>query len=164
MVTESFQQNPRFRTVFKEGVISPIYKGKGKDPLLVSSYRAITISSSLSKLLESITLSRLNPLLDDLNIPDRLQTAYRKGLSCTDAIFVTQEALLIHLHEGGHPYLCLFDLEKAVDSTEHIILMEKLFEIGINGRCWRIILNWYKSAHSIVSCEFNFFTVTRRVK
>ena len=54
-------------------------------------------------------------------IPDCLQTAYRNGPSCTDAIFVMQEALLIHLHEGGHPYLCLFDLEKGSDSIEHSI-------------------------------------------
>ena len=29
-------------TCFKEGVIVPVYKGKGKDPLLSSTYRGIT--------------------------------------------------------------------------------------------------------------------------
>ena len=91
----------------KEGIITPIYKGKGKDPLLASSYRGITISSSLSKLLDVVILNRMRPFLDELNIPDRLQTAYQKGLSCSDATFVTQETLLHHLREGGHPYLCL---------------------------------------------------------
>ena len=56
----------------------------------------------------------------------------------------------LSLREGGHPYLGLFDLEKAFDSIEHSILLERLFEIGVNGRCWRIILNWYTSAQSKV--------------
>ena len=110
----------------KNGLIVPVYKRKGKDPLLASSYRGITISPIISKLLEIVILKRIEPLLKDLNIPDRLQTAYRKGLSCSDAIFSTQAALLIHLREGGHPYLCLFDLEKAFDSVEHCVLLEKL--------------------------------------
>ena len=151
----------------KEGIITPIYKGKGKDPLLATSYRGITISSSLSKLLELIILNRLRPFLDEMNVPDHLQTAYQKGLSCSDAIFATQEALLIHLREGGHPYLCLFDLEKAFDSIEHSVLLERLFEIGVNGRCWRIILNWYTSAQSKVHLNTGFsdpFSISRGVK
>ena len=91
----------------KESTIIPVYKAKGKDPLMVGSYRGITLSSVLSKLLESIILKRLDCILSDLNIPHCLQTAYRKGLSCSDA---TQEA---HLRDGGYPYLCLFDLEKV---------------------------------------------------
>ena len=43
-----------------------------------------------------------------------LQTAYQKGISCMDAIFATQEALLAHYREGSQPYLCLFDLEKPM--------------------------------------------------
>lgn len=132
----------------------PIYKAKGKE---VSPYL---------KLLETIILQRLNPFLEDLNIPNCLQTAYRKG-SCSDAIFTTQEALLVHLRKGGHPYLCLFDLEKAFDSIEHSILLKRLFEIGINGRCWRIISDWYSAAMSSVrinSTLSNPFPISRGVK
>ena len=110
----------------KEGILLPLFTRKGKDPLLATSYRGITISSLLSKLLELIILNRLHPFLDKMNVPDSLQTAFQKGLSCSTAIFAMQEALLIHLREGGHPYLCLFDLEKAFDSIEHSILLERL--------------------------------------
>ena len=120
----------------EHGIITPVYKAKGKDPLLAGSYRGITISSVVSKLLESIILKRLNHLLENLNIPHCLQTAYRKGLSCSDAVFATQEALLTHLREGGHPYLCLFDLEKAFDSIELSTLLTRLFATGISGKCW----------------------------
>ena len=65
-------------------------------------------------------------------------------------IFITQEALLTHLREGGHPYLCLFDLEKAFDSIEHSVLLERLLQIGIGGKTWRVISDWYVSAASSV--------------
>ena len=42
---------------FKEANITPIYKGKGKDPLDPNSYRGIGVSNVLSKLFESLTLS-----------------------------------------------------------------------------------------------------------
>ena len=40
----------------KEGLVTPIYKKQGKDPLLTSSYREITVSSVFAKLLESICI------------------------------------------------------------------------------------------------------------
>ncbi len=78
----------------KEGLVIPVYKGQGKDPLLVNSYRGITLSSVLAKLLEIVLLQRLSPVLEDLGVPDSLQTAYQKGISCMDAIYATQEALI----------------------------------------------------------------------
>ena len=81
----------------KVGLVVPIYKRQGKDPLLVSSYRGITLSSVLSKVLEIILLQRLSSPLEKQGFPDQLQTAYQKGVSCMDAIFATQETLTNHL-------------------------------------------------------------------
>ena len=108
------------------------------------------MSPVLSKVLESIILRRLQDIMPLLNIPDILQTAYQKGLSCIDATFATPEALLIHLREGGHPYLCLFDLEKAFDSVKLPVLLKSLFQVGINGKCWRLLNDWYLNAQSRV--------------
>ena len=139
---------------------------QGKDPLLVNSYRGITVSSVFSKLLEVI-LNRLSDTLEDLQLPDVLQTAYQKGLSCSDAVFVTQEALLIHLCKNGHLYLCLFDLEKAFNSIELSVLLRNLFNIGINGKCWRIIESWYTAAYSRIHVDgaiSNPYLISRGVK
>ena len=40
----------------KEGLVIPIYKRQGKDPLLINSYREITLSSVLSKVFDIILL------------------------------------------------------------------------------------------------------------
>ena len=43
-----------FPNSLKEGVVIPVYKKQGKDPLQMNSYRGITLSSVLSKVLEII--------------------------------------------------------------------------------------------------------------
>ena len=45
--------------VLKSGIIVPIYKGGGKDPLKIDSYRGITLTSTVSKVLEFLLLERL---------------------------------------------------------------------------------------------------------
>ena len=57
----------------KEANITPIYKGKGLDP---NSYRSIGVSNVLSKLFESLTLSRMLPELESKGFPSIQQTAY----------------------------------------------------------------------------------------
>ena len=39
--------------MFKSGLLSPVYKGGGKDPFLTTNYHGITVNSVLSKLLET---------------------------------------------------------------------------------------------------------------
>ena len=130
-------------TCLNEGLIIPVYKGNGKDPLLPDSYRGITLSSVITKLFEIVLLQRLTPLLEEVGFPDFSQTAYQKGISCSDAIFATQEALLTHARDNGKPFLCFYDVEKAFDSVELPILLKELWAIGINGKLWRIVKNWY---------------------
>ena len=33
---------------------------------------------------------------------------------------------------------CPYDLQKAFDSAEYPVLLEKLFENGVNGNTWRL--------------------------
>ena len=70
----------------KEG---PVYKGKGKDPMVTRSYRGITLPSVIAKAFEIVILNRMSPVLDRLGFPDINQTAFQKGISCADAIFST---------------------------------------------------------------------------
>ena len=66
-------------SVFKKGILIPIYKGKGKDP---TSYIGITLTSVIAKTFEILLLDRILPILSDRNIPQLTQTAYRRGVSC----------------------------------------------------------------------------------
>ena len=47
-----------------EGILIPIYKGKGKDPLVPTSYRGITLTSVIAKSFKILLLDRMLPILN----------------------------------------------------------------------------------------------------
>ena len=57
------------------------------------------------------------------------------AVSCEDVVFATQEFVTNYLREGSRVYVCLYDLQKAFDSVEYPVLLDKLFkDAGINGK------------------------------
>ena len=116
---------------FKFGLITPVYKGKGKDPQIRGSYRGITLSSVLSKTLEFVLLKRIIPILADENIPQLNQTGFQKGMSCSDAIFSCLEITSKYIREGDTVYSCFYDLASAFDTVEYPVLLDHLFRAGV---------------------------------
>ena len=81
-------------------MVVPVYKGSGKDPLQVESYRSVTLSSVVTKVLEFLILERLQMVFLEASIPHPNQSAYRK-VSCADSIFATQEVIGRYLRSGS---------------------------------------------------------------
>ena len=77
----------------KRGVIVPVYKAGGTDPLCIDSYRDITLTSMVAKVLEFLLLDRLESIFVDTGLPQINQSAYRRGVSCADAIFPKEEVI-----------------------------------------------------------------------
>ena len=145
----------------------PVYKGRGKDPMKTDSYRGITLTSMVAKVLEFLLLERLESIFLEAGLPHINQSAYRKGVSCGDAVFATQEVIAKYLRGGSRVYMCLYDLQKAFDSVEYPVLLEKLFDAGVNGKMLRLLKNWYETC----SCQMKLdgrlsdsFSVERGVK
>ena len=128
---------------FKVGIIVPIYKGKGKDPLLPGSYRGITISSVIAKTFEHLLLDRMLPILSDNCAPHVNQTAYQRGVSSADASFSCQETISKFIHDGDSIYSCFYDLASAFDTVEYPVLLSHLKKTGVSGKTWRLINDWY---------------------
>ena len=125
-------------SALKVGNIVPINKGGGKDPLDVQSYRRITLTSVIVKVLELLLLDRLHMVLLEAGLPHINQSAYTKSVSCDDAIFATQEVIAKYMHDGSSVFMCLYDIQKAFDSVEYCVLLERMFSIGVNGKMWRL--------------------------
>ena len=81
--------------------------------------------------------------LAEAGFPHLNQSAFRKHVGCADAIFASQELIARYLNEGSTVHMCLLDLQKAFDSVEFPVLLNRLFQIGINGKTWRLIKDWY---------------------
>ena len=138
---------------FKIGIIVPVYKGGGKDPLDTNSYRGITLTSVLAKVLESLLLTRLQNHLAEKGLPHLNQTAYRRRVSCVEAIFSTLEVVSQYSQLNEKMYMCFYDLQKAFDSVQYPVLLKRLYEAGINGRAWRLIRDWYSKPKSSVRVD-----------
>ena len=47
-------------STLKSGIIIPVYKGSGRDPVKTDSYRGVTLLSVLAKMLEMLVLGRMS--------------------------------------------------------------------------------------------------------
>ena len=68
---------------------------------------------------------------------------YKEGVSCTDSIFASTEALAKFKSQGDNVYSCFYDLASAFDTVEFCVLLQSLFHAGIKGKCWRLLHDWY---------------------
>ena len=135
---------------FKVGIIVPIYKRKGKDPLLPGSYRGITLTSVIAKTFEYLLLERMLPVLSDNCVLHLNQTAYQRGVSCADATFSCQETITKFIRDGDFVYSCFYDLASAFDTVEYHVLLSHLKKAGVSGKAWRLIKDWYTNVSSSV--------------
>ena len=93
-------------------------KGPRSNP---GNYRALSIMSTVSKLLPKIILLRMRDAYESLIMEN--QFGFRKNRSTTDAIFITCEAI----KSTKHPlFLCMIDLRAAYDHIDRNLLFRVL--------------------------------------
>ena len=85
--------------------------------------------------------------------PHPNQSAFHRHTGCNDAIFASQDLIARYISEGSTVNMCLFDLQKAFDSVEFPVLLNRLFSVGINGKTWRLIRNWYAGGMCFVNFD-----------
>ena len=66
--------------VMKRGVVVPVYKGGGKDPLKIDSHRGITLTSMLAKVLEFLLQEHWECVFLEACLLHIKQTAYRRAV------------------------------------------------------------------------------------
>ena len=115
---------------FEHGIIIPAFKGKGRDPLLRKSYRGVTLTSVMAKVLKVALIQRTKPVLEDASIPQFTQTAYRKGVSCQNSIFAGTECNSTFVNGGDNVYTCFYNLDSAFDTVEFSVLLTELSKLA----------------------------------
>ena len=109
--------------VFKERLITPVYKKQEtSDP---NSYRRITITSILRKLVEKVHLNLVQNILDVAQ--DQLQRGLTKDTSPTCGSLLLTEAIAESI-DIGKPLCTAFIV------VWHDSMLVKLYDVGLNGQ------------------------------
>jgi hypothetical protein len=144
--------SPIFSTLFNESFLSGIFPNclkcskiipifKKGDRNLPQNYRPISITHNISKMMESIMLTRLNNFFTKYNLLDQNQFGFRKKCSTKDAITTFFSKIYNALDKNNLLIAILLDLSKAFDKVNHEFLLNKLSFYGIRG----FTLLWIKN-------------------
>ena len=150
LINNIFKQG-QIPDTFKTGVVTPIYKGKGKPVNNPNSYRKITVTSTISKIIEKLLLIRCEDQI--LQHQSQLQRGFTKGVSQTSAALILTE-IIAEANDSNSPlYLGFLDAQKAFDKVWHQSMLRKVYLAGIEGNQWTIISEMYRDLNSRVKWD-----------
>ncbi|CAF2082225.1 unnamed protein product, partial [Rotaria magnacalcarata] len=120
-------------STWKEAIILPILK-MGKDPSNITSYRPISLLSTIGKVMEKLVNNRLTWVLESQQKLGSFQYGFRRGRSTMDHLLILENEIRRGLM-GKEIVISLFvDLKSAYDTVNHEELIKKIRELGISGR------------------------------
>ena len=136
-----------FRKSLKEGaheswrkaIITAIHKkGSRSAP---ENYRPISLTSVISKIMESIVRDAILSHMMKNNLLNDAQHGFVPGRDCITQLLLCLEDWTSMIENGDMFDIIYTDFSKAFDSVAHKRLLQKLESIGIRGD----LLNWIKS-------------------
>ena len=133
--------------IFRVGVLVPILKKPHLDPSKPGSYRPITVSVVLSKLLELYVLEECSE-----HRPHPCQFGFVTHRGTNTAIALAHDVSAYCVSRGTPTFLCSLDAEGAFDNIPHPVLFQKA-ALVLPNPCWRIMYNWY--TQMTVSVKWN---------
>lgn len=131
-----------FPNDFKYSLVRPSVKDTSGDKNAFKNYRPISNLCFLSKFLEKCVLKQLLLHLDNNNLFNKFQSAYRRFHSCETAMAKITDDILNNLDSRKNTFLVFLDLSAAFDLVDHSILLNRLknrFFID------HTVLDWFKS-------------------
>ena len=100
-----------------------------KLPSLTTSYRPISLISSIMKLFERGIEQRLRSHLEHIGFITKHQSGFRKAKSTDDHLFRLSQSIMESFNRGEHVVAAFLDVEKAFDNVWHNGFRFKIFQI-----------------------------------
>ena len=138
MINQSFKEGI-FPNMLKVAKVIPVYKSGSSD--VCSNYRPISLLSNISKILEKTMHIRVCEFLERLNVIYEKQFGFRKNHSTNHALLNLVTSVSDILDNGDYACGLFLDLQKAFDTVNQSIILDKLDIYGIRGVC----RNWFSS-------------------
>ena len=128
----------KFPDPCKETKLKPLYKkGSVTEPC---NYRPISLLPLISKVMEKVIRDQTSTFLNSKNLLYTYQSGFRKKHSTDFCLSYLNGKILKGFDRGMMTGMILIDLQKAFDTIDHDVLLQKLYAIGFSKRT----VNWFK--------------------
>jgi hypothetical protein len=124
-------RNANITAIFKKG--SKVYP---------STYRPMSLTNVVCKIMEHIIFSQVMKHLNDNNILVHYHHGFRSGHSCETQLLTTIEDISRTLDMGKQVDMMILDFSKAFDTVPHRRLLMKLDHDGIRDHTHEWIRQW----------------------
>ena len=130
-----------YPTQWREALVIPVLK-EGKPSEDPTSYRPISLTCCLGKLMEKMVSERLIWYLEKRKLLVNYQAGFRKNRSTTDNLTMLKDEIERAFRKREHLVAVFFDLEKAYDLTWRYNILDKMHQWGFRGRLPRYIVSF----------------------
>ena len=129
----------KFPDSCKLAKLKPVYK---KGSLTeASNYRPMSLLPLISKVIEKVIHDQTSAFLNSRNLLYNYQSGFRKKHSTDFCLSFLNDKILKGFDQGLITGMILIDLQKAFDTIDHDILLQKLYAIGFSKHS----VNWFRS-------------------
>ena len=115
----------------------PMLLKPDKLPSLTTSYRPISLISSIMKLFERVIEQRLRSHSEHIGFINKHQSGFRRAKSTDDHLFRLSQSIMESFNRGEHVVAAFLDVEKAFDNVWHNGLRYKIFQLDLPTKMTR---------------------------
>ena len=119
--------------------LKPLFK-KGSTTL-PKNYRPISLLPLISKIFEKVIHNQTQAFLDENKIIYKFQSGFRKNFSTDSCLSYLNNKIVTGFESGQYTGMILIDLQKAFDTIDHEILINKMEFLGFSKN----VILWFKS-------------------
>ena len=130
-------------TFQRPGVIVSLFKKGDKED--GNNYRGITLLSVVDKVYTKIINNRVTNFAEAKGLLHESQNGYRPGRGCIDHVWTLHAVTSGRMRAGLRTYALFVDVVKAFPSVWRDGLWYKLWEMGIRGKMFRVLVHLYDS-------------------
>ena len=129
---------------FCHGLLIPILKKRTLDPSIRKSYRPITVSAIVSKILEQYIIENCDEYRHNES-----QFGFITNLSTSMASALAHDVDMYCLSKGSTIFYCSLEAEGAYYELPHSVLLQKTMNI-IPDNLWRLLHFWYSHMNVVI--------------
>ena len=128
-----------FPTACKIAKLKLLYKkGSKTEP---KNYRPISLLPLISKIFEKIVHDQTQNFINENEFFYHYQSGFRKNYSTNSCLSYLQDKILKGFDSNLLTGMILIDLQKAFDTIDHKILLDKMYFFGFSQK----VVSWFKS-------------------